>query len=246
MRLAIAQTRPFMGDIARNVAVHVRLSRVAATHGADLVIFPELSLTGYSTTHAAVWATTFEDERFEPLQSVCDAQGLVIGAGVPLQTDNGITISMLWFQPGQPREVYSKRYLHADEVPFFACGVGSPLLEVSGTNVALAVCYELSVPEHAAAAHAAGADVYVTSVAKYQRGVDRGVVRLAEIARTFAMPVVMANCLGLADGEPCVGQSAAWDARGRQVGQLDAVQEGVLIYDLATQAVCAMLDRQAA
>jgi len=47
---------------------------------------------------------------------------LTIGAGIPTRTEGGVLYHMMLFQPGKPRETYSKKYLHADEEPFFVSG----------------------------------------------------------------------------------------------------------------------------
>src|SRR5688500_3645217 len=121
MKIGVAQTKPVKGDIQHNLADHKKWIYQAASHGAHLIIFPELSLTGYEPTLAKELATYVDDSRLEELQQISDTKHITIGAGMPIrqQADAGITISMLIFQPFQPREVYSKQYLHADEIPFF-------------------------------------------------------------------------------------------------------------------------------
>ncbi len=55
---------------------------------------------------------------------------------------------MVLFQSHKARQTYSKKYLHPDEEDFFISGQSSTGLIVNKTNIALAICYELSVPEH--------------------------------------------------------------------------------------------------
>ena len=52
-KIAVAQTCPVPGDVSANVDEHVRLARLAATEGAQVVVFPELSLIGYELALAA-------------------------------------------------------------------------------------------------------------------------------------------------------------------------------------------------
>ena len=47
MKICAAQTRPFRGDVQRNIAKHKKIIDLAASNGADIIIFPELSLSGY-------------------------------------------------------------------------------------------------------------------------------------------------------------------------------------------------------
>jgi predicted amidohydrolase len=127
---------------------------------------------------------------------------------------------MVIFQPYQARQTYSKQYLHADEEPFFMSGPSSPGLIEGRPNIGLAICYELSIPEHAERAFANGADVYVASVAKSASGVDQAVKRLAGIAQTYSVPVFMSNCIGPSDDFESAGKTSVWNREGLLIGQL--------------------------
>ena len=90
-------------------------------------------------------------------------------------------------------------------------------------DIALAICYELSVPEHAENAFKSGAEIYIASVAKSVNGVDQAIKRLSDIASKYSMTVLMSNCVGQADGEECGGKTSIWNNKGLLVGQLDTV-----------------------
>ena len=234
MRIALAQVHPSRGALDRNVAAHVRQVAAARAAGARLVVFPELSLTGYEPTLAAELATSADDARLEPLQRAADDGGLVVAAGLPLRAPGRPQLALVLFHPGAPRTVCSKQHLHADELPFFAPGPARPGLVDLPPRVGLAICYELSVPEHAVAAFAAGAQVYVASAAKTEAGVAAAHERLAQVARAFAAPALLVNCVGTHDAAVCAGGSAAWSAAGERLAQLDAASEGLLVFDAAT------------
>ncbi|MDA0265797.1 MAG: carbon-nitrogen hydrolase family protein [Cyanobacteria bacterium] len=237
MKICVAQTRPVMGDIEANIDRHQQLIEGAIALGADLIVFPELSITGYEPTLAKDWAVDLGDRRFDRFQTLSDTHQITIGIGAPTQNPPGICISLLLFQPHQARQHYSKMHLHPDEEPFFVPGPPSAGLIGPGAKVALAICYELFVPEHAAHAAHNGAAVYLTSVAKSVDGVEKARKRLREIARDYAMTVLMANCLGLADGMDCPGQTSVWSPQGTLLSQLDDVEEGFIVVDTETQAV---------
>jgi predicted amidohydrolase len=93
------------------------------------------------------------------------------------------------------------------------------------------------VPEHAEKVAGAGAEVYLASVAKTVRGAEAAGERLSEVARRYLMIVLMANCVGWADGERCGGRSAVWDERGGLLGQLDGEGEALLLLDTETREV---------
>ncbi len=233
----MAQSKPIKGDITSNVETHKNLVTLALSCGAGIIIFPELSLTGYEPTMAMELATTSEVGRFNPFQSISDSGKITIGVGIPLVNYPHPTINMLIFQSHEPRQVYSKQHLHADEEPYFVNGRNSSNILGNYTNIALAICYEISVPQHAQMAFENGAEIYLASVAKTERGIEQAHRRLSEIARTYSMTVMLSNCVGSADGERCGGRSAVWNNQGHLLGQLDDVSEGLLIFDTVTREV---------
>ncbi len=117
---------------------------------------------------------------------------------------------------------------------YFAPVANSSRLIHADPPIAMAICFELSIPEHATRASEAGAVAYIASVAKTASGVANACIRLSEIAAEFSMPVAMANCLGVLDGAECRGRSSAWNRSGKLVAQLDEENEGVLVVDTAT------------
>src|SRR5262245_58955338 len=219
MRICVVQTRPIKGDIAGNVIQHQRFIDVAIENGAGIVIFPELSVTGYEPTLAQELGTSKDDPRFDVFQDLADAQKITIGIGAPTRHPAGICISMLLFRPHTPRATYSKKYIHSDEEPFFISGQSSVGLIGDENNLALAICYELSVPEHSAAAFGSGARIYVASVAKTAKGVERAGATLSGIAQKYGMTVLMSNCVGHCDNFTAAGRTSVWNDQGVLLGQ---------------------------
>jgi predicted amidohydrolase len=236
MRLCAAQIQPTAGDITANLSLHRAAIERALALGAELIVFPELSLTGYEPTLAADLAMTADDSRLGPFQALAEERGPTIAVGLPLQAESGVEIGQVWFQPGAPRLTYSKMLLHVDELPYFRSGTRQVLLRQSGHVLAPAICYESLQPEHAEAAAGAWADVYLASVAKSVGGVDRAFVHYPAIARQHGMAVLMANSIGPCDNFVAAGRSAIWSPRGQLVAQLDADAQGVLVFDTETGA----------
>jgi predicted amidohydrolase len=226
MKIGIAQIQSHPADIDTNITHHVQVIERAADHQVELLVFPELSLTHYDTLMAATAAVSLDDPRFQQLSTAND---MTVCVGVPLRGKSGVTISMLIFQPEKAVEVYSKQYLHADEEPFFVPGSAAAI--TLPDHLAFAICYDLAVPQHAQDAHTHGASVYIASVAKTPTGVVKASERLATIARTYGMTVFMSNCVGACEGGTGGGQSALWNTKGELLVQMDATQEGVIVYN---------------
>jgi predicted amidohydrolase len=231
MKICSAQARAARGDIQANINNHKKLIELAVSNGVGLVIFPELSLTGYEPEMAKELATGQDDRRFDDFQVISNASQIIIGVGVPTKNNEGICISMVLFQPYKARQTYSKKYLHADEKKFFISGQNSIGLRVNNTNISLAVCYELSVPEHSENAFKNGAEIYIASVAKSAIGVEKAGKSLSGIANKYSMTVLMSNCVGYCDNFESAGTTSIWSNKGLLLGQLNDRDEGILIID---------------
>jgi predicted amidohydrolase len=234
MRIGIAQTRPVKGNIEANIASHTRLVELAIAQGADAVFFPELSIIGYEPTLAGELATDTADSRLDIFQQISDKNNITIAVGLPTRGTNGILITMVIFQPHQPRQAYSKQHLHSDELPFFINGNKQVFISNDSLTIAPGICYETSLPQHWENVHQRGANIYVASVAKTAAGIERSSKIFSEMAKKYSMTVLLSNSLGPADNFLSAGKSAVWDSQGNLVAQLDDASEGILVYDTAT------------
>ena len=234
MRVALIQNKPVACAIDVNARAHEAWIKKAATNGADMVFFPELSLTGYEPQHAERLALRADDARLDVFDMLSHALRITIGIGAPTLGFDGIRISTIVFRPGAARIVYSKQHLHADELPYFVAGDGQVTLASGLDVVAPAICYESLLPEHCAQAAALGATLYVASDAKSASGLAKAAVHYPTIARRHSLPVLMANCVGPCDGFEAGGGSAVWAAEGECLAQLPATSEGALLFDSAT------------
>lgn len=208
----------------------------AKSCGAEVIFFPELSLTGYEPRMAKKLADQRLDARLQELQDFADQHGVTVGAGIPCLVSGGVEIAMFWHVPHEDPRKYSKQYLHSDELPYFVPGEGQLVLNMDGEKLVPAICYESLLYEHASSAGNSGATVYMASVAKSARGVDKAASHYPEIARQFGMFVLMANSVGPSDDFLSHGHSAAWAQDGRLLAQLDAQSEGFIILDTATSS----------
>lgn len=217
-----------------NLASHVTYVNKAVALGADLVVFPELSLTGYYPSLAGELACHETDVRFSTLQEISDNAGITIAVGVPIECQTGTCISMIFFQPHSGRLLYSKKYLHTDEEPFFVSGVNIPVINIKDTKVSFAICFELTVISHLETAAEQGAEIYIASVVKSVQGVNKAITTLELRAEQFTMPVLMVNAIGLAEDTICGGRSSAWHKDGSLANQLPSEHEGILFFDTIT------------
>ncbi|MEQ9424684.1 MAG: carbon-nitrogen hydrolase family protein [Cyclobacteriaceae bacterium] len=229
MKIAAAQTRPIKGDVLANITDHLELIDLAIAQDVNLIYFPELSLTGYEPALAHELATSIGDPRLGVFQKAADQHGITINLGLPILGKEGILIGSLTFQPKKSVMLYCKRFLHQDEQAYFV--PGSDQANLIQRNVAMAICYEISITEHANDALKSGVGCFLASVAKTSEGSKVAHQRLSELARKNNWFTMMANSVGhCAEGE-LAGQSAAWKSNGELIGQLNKKDGGVLIVD---------------
>lgn len=100
--------------------------------------------------------------------------------------------------------------------------------------LATAICYESLQPSHAEQAAKLGAQVYLASAAKSERGIALANEHYPMIAQKHSMAVLMANCVGAADDFVAAGCSAVWNRQGEIVCSADTVQEALVAYDMQT------------
>jgi predicted amidohydrolase len=155
IRVALAQLAPVLGVLDDNLARHKELLSRARAAGADLVVFPELGLTGYQLQDlAAEVAMTADDPRLRDLAA--DTAGLsAVVSFVEEADDHRLFISAALLEDGELRFIHRKLFLPTyglfDERRFFAAGdrlraVDSRL----GIRLGIAVCedfWHLAVPE---------------------------------------------------------------------------------------------------
>ncbi|MCH6233386.1 carbon-nitrogen hydrolase family protein [Cognataquiflexum rubidum] len=237
MKIGVAQIRPIKGDISDNILKHILLVSIASDYGVSAIFFSELSLSGYEPELASDLATDQSDKRFDVIQAICNKNSITVGVGIPTKTQSGIQISMVIFQPNKTRITYSKQQIHSDEFPYFECGEKQIILTIDNKKIAPAICYESLQTSHSDNAVILGAEIYIASVAKSQMGIEKGKIHYPAIAKKFAIPVLMSNCVGFCDNFESAGQSSVWTKQGSLAGQLDNKNEGILIFNTETEVV---------
>ncbi|MFS2225540.1 carbon-nitrogen hydrolase family protein [Pantoea sp. B65] len=215
--VAAAQYASRARDIDGNISHHITYIRQAATLSVDLLLFPELSLTGYELDAAPELSLLPEDPRLDLLAAAACEHHMTVIVGMPLRVAEAQHIAAMSFLPDGTRLTYAKRQLHGHEKTFFQAGHGGPLFGVPTRNVALAVCADIVIEQFAREASESGADLYAAGVLISEQGYSDDCVYLARWAMDYRMAVLMANHATPSGGYHSTGGSALWDADGNQV-----------------------------
>ncbi|SHL09172.1 carbon-nitrogen hydrolase family protein [Phytopseudomonas punonensis] len=229
--LVAAQCAVQAGDLAANQSLHLDFMRRAGELGADLIIFPELSLTGYEPALADALAQPADSPILEPLCSLSMASGVTAVVGLPLRVSghDKPQIAVFILHPDGSRAIYTKQYLHAGEEQFFSPGQGGELLLIAGTSVALSVCADFAHAEHPAQAAERGAEVYASGVLIGEGGYPHDSSLLQGHAQRHGMAVLMANHGGPTGGWAAAGRSALWDEQGRCIASTAGLGNRLLV-----------------
>ena len=229
MLLAAAQLEARPGRLSEAVEAHVRFARAAAELGAKLLVFPELSLTGYSRALTREHALRVTDSWLDPLAEVSWKLGITLVIGAPIAGTDRLMIASFCLRPDGRVLTYTKRHLHQGEEGAFEAGYGGALLGVSGTQVGLAICAEINHASHVADAVALGAAVYAASCFLTPAGYSADCRTLQGYAALHGVVVVMANYTGVCGGFESAGGSAIWDDTGGLAARAPAKGEYLLM-----------------
>lgn len=229
LSLAVAQPVVTSFDVGGNAVRHAAAIRVAR---ARVVVFPELSLTGYELDAPIVDPS---DERLAPIVVACGDVGALALCGAPVDDGTGrASIGTIAVDGHGAFVAYRKMWLGREEAGRFVAGSVPSVVEVDGWRLGLAICKDTGVPEHAAATAALGMDVYVAGVLEHDRDRDEQPARARRIATAHDVWVAVASLAGATGGayDRTAGRSAIW----RPDGSV-AAAAGVATGDLAVVSI---------
>jgi predicted amidohydrolase len=195
--VAVAQPACVARDVAANALAHAAAIRSA---DARVVVFPEMSLTGYELEGPAIEP---DDPRLEPIVEACAATGSMALVGAPVDGPDGAStrhIGVLAIDGSGARVAYRKMWLGGAEANGFDPGGAPAVLEVDGHRIGLAVCKDTGVPQHAADTAALGIEGYVAGVLEFADDVAVPADRSARIAGDHGVWVAFASFAGSTGG----------------------------------------------
>lgn len=232
MILAAAQTKPKRGDISSNLLNHYQLIELAVENGANLIAFPELSITGYERENAEGLVFTEDDYRIDHLKELSTRYNIVIIAGAPIKIDSKMFIGEFVIAPDDSVSIYTKQFLHEGEDEFFESSFDyNPMIEIEDQKISLAICADIDNPLHPENAKKRDTNIYIASIFFSPNGIPNAYSHLQSYAEKHKMNVLMSNFSGESWGSPSAGQSAFWNNKGELVAQMNDSDSGLLIVE---------------
>lgn len=230
MKIAAVQTIPINGDITLNLCDHCRLAELAADNGVQLVVFPEMSLTGYEKERADELSFTVNDSRLGILKEVSTRRNIIIIAGAPIKKDDRLYIGSFILFPDNCVSIYTKQFLHSGEEPYFSSSFDcNPIVKLENEQISLAICADITNPAHPSNACMKGTTIYIASIFYTPNGIAEAYEQLSSYARQYSMNILMANYGGESYNLPSAGQSAFWANTGELVAAIEGIGEGLII-----------------
>jgi 5-aminopentanamidase len=221
-------------DVPANVATAADLVRRAADQGAELLVLPELFLTGYELTaiNAEPDRHTIDptDPRLDPLAAACAETRTAVVVGAPTRDAATPHISALVLdRDGRYATRYDKQHLDpAERAAGFTPGTTGRTLTVGGWRFGLAICWDAGFPEHARAAALDGCHAYlVGALFNGEPGTRKRAIIGPARAVDNACYVVIANHLGPAGPYTGQGRSAIWTPDGTLAAEAGAADPGL-------------------
>jgi len=233
--IALAQLNTLVGDLAGNAAKILNAARQAHAQGADVLITPELALTGYPPEDLLLRPAFIQrqDSALAELQAqLAPLQGLHVVLGHVRRGINGClhnAASVLLH--GQCLGTYDKQHLPNygvfDELRYFAPGAQALVFPVKGVAFGVNICEDLWLGSTAAQARAAGAQaLLVLNASPFTR--DKAQTRQQTLCRhANGLPLIYVNQIGGQDELVFDGASFAMDARGEITTRLPAFEEAL-------------------
>jgi predicted amidohydrolase len=214
--IAVAQPLCVPYDVAANALAHAATIRSAS---ARVVVFPELSLTGYELDAPAV---AVRDPRLAPIVEACAGAGALALVGAPVHGDAGRShIAMLAVDGTGATVAYRKMWLSATESKRFSPGTTPAALDVDGWRLGLAICKDTGIRRQVSETAALGIDGYVGATLMFAEETALQDRRARRIATDHRIWVALASFAGSTGGgyARCAGCSGIWGPDGVVVVQ---------------------------
>ena len=247
VKIALAQINTHLGEVNANLEKHLALINQAQAADAELIVFPELSLTGYglqdlvpNVAHKA----SVDDPVFRPLLEASQKLDIVVGF-VDEDTRHRFFIAAAYLSAGQVVHIHHKVYLPTyglfDEGRFFAWGDSIRAFDTRFGRVGILICEDFWHASPPYLLWLDGADLFLFTSASPGRGLGKQPAlesaRWVEdinhaYANLFTSFVVHSNRAGFEDGLNFWGGSTIYDPNGELIAKCPYHEESLLISEI--------------
>ncbi len=226
-KIAVAQIPSIRGDVGVNSETHIKAMIKARECDVSMLVFPELSLTGYEPELASSLSFTTDDTRLLPIIDEAKKNRLTVVVGAPLKRNGFPELGAIIVSPNGDITTYSKIHLHPKEEKFFKSANSHVVHQIANQKVGIAICADTNDPSHVKACKDAGASVYAAGVLISKNGYKADAEKLENHAKKHHLLVAMANHNHPTGDWLPIGKSSIWSPSG-QIAVADERQSVLL------------------
>ncbi len=236
LTIALAQINTMVGDVARNAdRVIEQAQRARDELDADLIVFPELTLSGYPPEDLLFRRSLIEWCEQELFRIVQQVRGVDVIVGLPWRDQRGLHNAAFLLSEGNIVQRYFKQHLPNyavfDEKRYFVPGEETCVFDCKGRKVGLTICEDIWHAGPALAAREAGAELIINlNASPFHR--DKHSERIENLrfrCDETGLPIVYVNAVGGQDELVFDGRSLVMNAAGDVVLQCDAFDEALAV-----------------
>ncbi len=239
IRVAAVIMQSVVGNTQDNLARMEGFVQEAAAQGADLVCFPEMSITGYSVDKTIrKYAEPIPGPSTEAVARMAQENNILILAGlVEVIEGDSVTISQMAVAPDGLMGVYRKLHLGPPEQDLYQSGNELPIFQYRGTAFGIQLCYDGHFPELSTLLALKGAEVLFVPHASPRRSPKEKRNRWLRYlsARAYDNSVFVVTCNQVGDGGAGLtfpGVVLILDPKGQVMAERIGDDEGMIMADL--------------
>jgi len=246
MKVAIAQIAPHLGDVEKNFDVHLNLVERAQKNKVDLLIFPELSLTGYTLQDFVpeVAIKPYESPLLQRLKQLSEDMSLVVG--FVEEKERGLFFnSAAYLSDGEILHIHRKVFLPTygmfEELKFFGQGKNFLTFESPFGKTGLMICYDFLHYGAGYLLFSGGSEIVIVLSAAPGRGISgedgwetshMWELMGESLSRFSTSFVIYANRVGFEDGKSFAGGSFIYNPGGKLLAKAPYVDEAFMVTDI--------------
>jgi NAD+ synthase (glutamine-hydrolysing) len=239
LRIAMAQLDMLVGDITKNTqSVIDAACKARDEERADVVVFPELTLTGYPPEDLLLRSSL--DLRIESALAkiLLEVRDIHVVVGYPRRIDGELFNCAGVIYQGKMLVEYAKQklpnFLVFDDKRYFSEGLDAGIVDIKGVKVGLSICEDIWHPEPVAQAKAAGAELILNLNASpyHIEKMGERETLLHKRATEVSLPIVYVNYMGAQDELVYEGGSFAVNAKGEKIMQAPWFEAGLYCLDV--------------
>ncbi|RNB89763.1 carbon-nitrogen hydrolase family protein [Brevibacillus fluminis] len=217
MRLSIAQIETQLNQKFFNLEKITRYVREARRQQSDLVVFPELCLTGYSI---GPWLAEAAESLGGPcmsyMKALCREEGIHVLYSFPeREQERYYVTTALINDRGEVLGIYRKTHLFDEERVFFSSGSELPVFETKFGTIGIMSCFDLEFPEVARILRLKGASMILIPTSNMQPYKEYQLIYTQCRAMENEIPVALCNRIGFEGEMTFIGESTFVDGYGK-------------------------------